>query len=122
MEVHRQLGPGLMDLVYRDCLARELQLREIIFRRDVPLSFHYKERVIRAGDTLDFVVEETILVHALSTHELTPLHKGRLVTHLKLAAIPTGLLVNFNVDDLRIGIKRAIVSTECDTPEVAPVP
>ena len=93
MEVHRQLGPGLIDLAYRDCLAREFQLRELIFKRDVPLNFKYKERVIHAGDTLDFVVEETILVHvhAFSSDDVSTLHKGRLVTHL---SSPTSRLVS----------------------------
>ena len=110
MEVHRQLGPGLADRAYRDCLAREFQLRELMFRRDVPLSFKYKEKTVHGGDSLDFVVEDNALVHVYAVEELTPLHKGRLVTHLKLADIPVGLLVNFNVADLRQGIKRAIIS------------
>jgi GxxExxY protein len=114
MEVHRQLGPGLVDSAYRDCLAREFQLRELVFQRDFPLSFTYKSRLIHAADTLDFVVEGTFLVHvlALPAHEISLLHKGRLVTHLKLADIPSGLLVNFNVENLRLGIKRAIVSRD----------
>jgi len=116
LEVHRQLGPGLPEAVYRDCLEREMRMRELEFERNSPLLIMYRgEHVPSAEIALDFVVEEQLVVlvsaaeNGDSEVELT---NGRreLDTYLRLSGLMAGLWVNFNVDDLRTGMRRVMIA------------
>lgn len=110
MEVHRHLGPGLAVEVYRDCLAAELRMKEIIFQRDTPLPFTYKGMKIEAGLRVDFLVEKSVVVSVEAVENLEPRHKNNLKNLLRLTGYEVGLLVNFNVENLRDGVKRIIVA------------
>jgi GxxExxY protein len=110
MEVHRHLGPGLAADVYRDCLGAELRMKEIVFLRDTPLPFHYKGQRIENGLRVDFLVEKSVVVSVESVETLESCHKNRLKNLLRLTGYEVGLLVNFNVDNLRDGVKRIIVA------------
>ena len=112
MEVHKNLGPGLHVDAYRNCLAYELRLREIIFERDVPLSIEYKGKTIDGAATLEFIVEGTMLLKIESTGKLRQEHKAELNNYLRLSGLENGFLINFNVEKLRDGIKRLIVSAD----------
>ena len=112
MEVHRHLGPGLMPEAYRDCLAVELRMKEIFFQRDSPLPFTYKNQKVETGIKVDFLVEKSVIVSVESVDAFTTDHKNRLKNLLRLTGYEVGLLVNFNVDNLRDGVKRIIVADQ----------
>ena len=112
MEVHQSLGPGLFADAYRACLAKELQLREIMFKRDVPLHFEFKGQRVDCAAELDFVVEGSMLLKVVSAEKLLPRHKAELNNYLRLTGLESGFLINFNVEKLRDGVKRLIVSEE----------
>lgn len=116
MEVHKHLGPGLHVEAYADCLALELKMREIIFQRHVPLNFTFKGHRIVHAATLDFVVEELLVLKVVAAEHLLPSHKQALNSYLRLSGYESGFLINFNVEKLRDGIKRLIVSN--DAPDV----
>lgn len=111
MEVHRHLGPGLNAVAYKECLAHELRMRELIFVRDYKVDICYKERWVEGVCLLDFLVEERVIVSIHDT-ALTEDHKAKLRNYLRLTGFEVGLLMNFNVTNLRDGIKRIIVSKE----------
>lgn len=111
MEVHRHLGPGLPAGVYKECVAHELRMREIVFTRDHKVDVCYKERWIEGVGKLDFLIEDKIVVDINDT-PLTEEHKARLRNYLRLTGFEVGLLINFNVANLRDGIKRIIVAKE----------
>ncbi len=116
LEVHRQLGPGLPEAVYRDCLEREMRMRELEFERNSPLLIMYRgEHVPSAEIALDFVVEDqlVVLVSAGGDGDIeAELTNGRreLETYLRLSGLSAGLWVNFNVDDLRTGMRRVVIA------------
>ena len=112
MEVHRHLGPGLMVEAYSDCLALELRMKEIIFQRDTSLGFNYKGQKVETGIKVDFLVEKSVVVCVEAVENFTPAHKNRLKSLLRLTGYEVGLLVNFNVDNLRDGVKRIIVAEQ----------
>jgi GxxExxY protein len=112
MEVHRHLGPGLMAEAYRDCLAVELRMKEIVFMRNAPLPFVYKGQRVDSGVTADFLVEKSVIISVDAVEEFTPAHKNRLKNQLRLSGYEVGLLVNFNVDNMRDGVKRIIVAEQ----------
>ena len=105
IEVHRLLGPGLLESAYEQCLCRELALREIPFRRQVPLPVEYKGTVLDCGYRID-VVAENVVVELKAVDHLQPVHLAQVLTYLKLGGYPTGLLVNFNVAVLKRGLRR----------------
>ena len=109
MEVHRHLGPGLMAEAYCDCLALELRMREIVFLRDQPLPISYKGHRVDSAVRVDFLVENCVIISA-SFPDLGDAHKDHMKNVLRLTGFETGLLVNFNVANLRDGVKRIIVS------------
>jgi GxxExxY protein len=109
MEVHRHLGPGLMAEAYRDCLALELRMREIIFHRDHPLPIAYKGHLVDGAVRVDFLVEGSVII-TTTPPDLGEATKQHMKNVLRLTGVETGLLVNFNVDNLRDGVKRIIVS------------
>ncbi len=111
MEVHKELGPGLVREAYRIALAHELRMREILFKEQVPVSVTYKGVRLDSALKIDFVVEEVVAVHVYSEDGLDQEHKEKMRNHLQLSGLETGFLVNFNCSDLRKGgLKRLIVS------------
>ena len=110
MEVHRHLGEGLMAQAYKACLAHELKMKEIVFKQDQAVQVSYKGQWVDCGFTMDFVVEDMIVVTVLSEDDFRPADKERMKNYLKLTGYETGIIINFNVSDLRKGIKRIIVS------------
>ncbi len=109
IEVHRHLGPGLMESVYETCLAHELAEANIPFRQQQPLPVHYKGVILDCAYRLDLVVDERIVLELKAVDCLLPIHEAQILTYLKLSGIGTGLLINFNAPVLRDGIKRFVV-------------
>jgi GxxExxY protein len=106
IEVHKTLGPGLLESVYEECLCMELQLCEISYERQKALPVEYKGKMLDCGYRLDLVVENRLIVELKSCEELQPIHEAQLLTYLKLTSTKVGLLINFNVSVLKNGIKR----------------
>ena len=106
IEVHRHLGPGLLESTYEHCLCHELTLRGIGFRRQVPVPLSYKGLSLDCGYRLDLLVEPQILVELKAVERLLPIHEAQALTYLKLTGLKTALLVNFNVPVLRLGLRR----------------
>jgi len=109
MEVHRLLGPGLLESAYEACLCRELDLLGIPFERQVPLHLDYKGVKLEEGYRMDIVAEHRIVLEIKSAQELLPIHEAQLLTYLRLSGLKVGLLINFNVPVLRNGIKRRVL-------------
>ena len=108
IEVHRMLGPGLLESAYEECLCRELALREIAFERQVALPVVYKEVKLECGYRMDIVVAKLIVVEVKAVDAIAPIHEAQLLTYLKLSGIRVGLLLNFNVPVLKDGIRRRV--------------
>jgi GxxExxY protein len=106
IEVHRALGPGLLESAYRQCLAHELHLADIAFSMERPLSVLYKDVRLDCGYRIDLLVEDEVVVELKSVNELAPIHQAQILTYMKLAEVSTGLLINFNVTILTDGVKR----------------
>jgi len=111
MEVHHNLGTGMNADAYKACLAIEFRMREIFFDRDQRLSFDYKGQRVDSAATLDFVVEELVIISVVTDDDFEK-HKQVLNNYLRLTGIEIGMLINFNVEKLRDGIKRLIVSSD----------
>lgn len=111
MEVHRHLGPGLSLASYKECLAHELRMKEVLFARDHKVDICYKERWVDAVCRLDFLIEDQVIL-AIHNEPLKEEQKATLRNFLRLTGYEVGLLVNFNVVDLREGIKRIIVAKD----------
>jgi GxxExxY protein len=109
IEVHRALGPGLLESAYAECLCHELSLRNIPFRREVDLPIQYKGLKLDCGYRIDLIVADQVLLELKSTKEITPVHEAQLLTYLKLSSLRVGLLLNFNVAVLRDGITRRVL-------------
>ena len=109
IEVHRTLGPGLLESTYEECLCRELSLRRIEFTRQVSLPIEYKGVKLDCGYRLDLLISNKVVVEVKSVHALEPIHKAQLLTYLRVGGWRVGLLINFNVPVLRDGICRKIV-------------
>lgn len=109
MEVHRVLGPGLLESTYESCLAYELSRGQLKFELQVPLPIGYKNINLESGYRLDVVVEKSVLLELKSVEQLLPIHRAQLLTYLKLSQLKVGLLINFNTVRLKDGIKRLIV-------------
>ena len=112
IEVHRTLGPGLLERTYEACLAKEFQLNQVPFDRQKRLNITYKGLVLPHGYRLDLLVAQTVVVEIKTVAELLPIHDAQLLTYLKLGGYPVGLLLNFNVALLRDGIKRMVSGLE----------
>ncbi len=108
IEVHRVLGPGLLESAYEECLCRELTLRGISFQRQLPLPVEYKNVKLDCGYRLDVLVNEQVVVEIKSVDILLPIHHAQVLTYLKLGEWSLGLLINFNVAVLTCGIKRIV--------------
>jgi GxxExxY protein len=108
IEVHRLLGPGLLESVYGDCLAVELELGGLRFERQRPVPLSYKGRMVGADLRIDLLVEQTIIVELKAVAALLPVHEAQLLTYLRLTNLQVGLLINFNVPMLRTGLRRLV--------------
>ncbi len=110
IEVHRALGPGLLEKIYQECLCHELALRGLKVNREQKVSFEYKGKEFNADLRLDIVVEGKVVVELKSVLEIHPVYEAQLMSYLKLTGFPVGLLVNFNVKLLRDGIIRRTIN------------
>jgi GxxExxY protein len=108
VEIHKVLGPGLLESAYEGCLAHELSLLNVSFERQVPLQVTYKSFVLDCGYRLDFLVEKMVVLELKAVEALQPIHEAQLLTYLKLGGWPIGLLINFNVPLVTKGIKRIV--------------
>ena len=109
IEVHRELGPGLLESAYQACLCREFALRTVAFRTEVGLPVEYKGLHLDCGYRMDFVVEDKVAIELKSVDKLLPIHQAQLLTYLRLSKLRVGLLINFNVLVLRHGIVRRVI-------------
>ena len=109
VEVHRALGPGLLESAYEECLCRELTLRGLAYQRQVPLALNYKGVVIDCGYRVDMVVENSVVLELKSVDHLEPVHEAQLLTYLRLSGVKVGLLINFKVAALRRGVIRRVL-------------
>ena len=108
IEVHRRLGPGLLESSYQACLSRELELRKIPYRPHVVLPLKYKGVEIGKGYVIDFLIEERLVVEIKAVDKLLPIHSAQLLTYMRLQRVSAGLLMNFNVEILPHGIRRVL--------------
>jgi GxxExxY protein len=109
IEVHRHLGPGLLESSYQACLEHELRLRGVVHDSQVVLPLQYKGILLSKGYTLDFLIEEAVVVEIKSVDKLLPIHSAQLLTYMRLLGVSCGLLINFNVHLLPLGIKRILL-------------
>ena len=108
IEVHRELGPGLLESAYEECLCHELYLRNVTFERQVLLPLHYKGLDLDCGYRLDILVDNLVIVELKTVDEIAEVHRAQLITYLRLKNLWLGLLINFNVPVLKQGIIRVV--------------
>lgn len=108
IEVHRYLGPGLLESAYEECLCHELALRKIPFKRQYPLPVSYKGKNLDCGYRIDLLVRDEVVVELKAVEKLLLIHEAQTLTYLKLGGWYVGLLLNFNVPILKNGIKRLV--------------
>ncbi len=108
IEVHRHLGPGLLESSYHAGLCRELELRAIPYHSHVALPLEYKGRQITKGYVIDLLIEDALIVEIKSIDKLMPIHSAQLMTYMRLQRVSSGLLMNFNVNVLPNGIRRIL--------------
>lgn len=106
IEVHRTLGPGLLESVYRECLSIELRASRLHVESERPVPLDYKGERIRSKLILDLLVEDSVVVELKAVENLHPVHLAQVITYLKLTGYQTGLLMNFNATSLRAGLRR----------------
>jgi GxxExxY protein len=106
IEVHRSLGPGLLESAYEECLCFEFKERQLPFRRQVPLPVMYKSVRLDCGYRMDLVVSDELIIEIKTVERLLPIHEAQLLTYLKLSGLKKGLLLNFHTSVLRDGIRR----------------
>jgi GxxExxY protein len=109
IEVHRQLGPGLLESAYEECLCFELKQSGLAYRRQVSLPITYKSVRLDCGYRLDIVVEQSVVLELKTVERLLPVHEAQMLTYLKLSGIRTGLLLNFNSAVLKDGLRRLVL-------------
>ena len=109
IEVHRHLGPGLLESAYHECLARELIVRGVPFQRERPLPLEYKGIRLECGYRIDLLVASLVVVEVKAIEAIAPVHEAQLLTYLRLGGWHLGLLINFNVVLLKNGICRRVL-------------
>jgi len=109
IDVHRELGPGLLESAYEECLAYELEIAGVPFERQVPLPVVYKNVKLEIGYRMDLVVNNSVVIELKTVEKILPIHQAQLLTYLRLAKIKKGLLMNFNAAVLKDGIKRVLL-------------
>ncbi len=110
IEVHKSLGPGLLESVYEECLFYELKLRELNVKRQIKLSVNYKDVKLDIGYRLDLLVENKVVVELKTVEKFIPVHDAQLLTYMKLTDCSVGLLINFNVPILKQGLRRKVLN------------
>ena len=108
IEVHKNLGPGLLGSAYEECLCHELSIQGLLFEKQKPLSIDYKGKKLDCGYRLDIIVEKAVIIELKSCEKIEPIHKAQLLTYLKLSGLNLGLILNFNVPLMRDGIVRIV--------------
>ena len=108
IEVHRYIGPGLLESAYEACLSKELDLRGLNYVRQKEVPLHYKGYNLDCGYRIDLFVEDELVVELKACQQLEPVHKAQVLTYLKLTGTRVGLLLNFNVERMREGIVRIV--------------
>jgi len=103
IEVHKAIGPGLLESVYQECMCHELSLRKLRFQREVKVPVVYKSVALDCGYRLDMIVEDTVILELKSADRIVPVHEAQLLTYLKLLDKPVGFIINFNVPILKSG-------------------
>jgi GxxExxY protein len=109
IEVHRNLGPGLLESAYQQCLAYELNRIEVAYQLEHPQPVQYKDIWLDCGYRLDVLVEKQLIVELKSVEEIKGMHEAQLLTYMKLANVKVGLLINFNNTKLKDGIRRFVL-------------
>ena len=109
IEVHRNLGPGLLESTYRQCLACELSHAGILFQMEVPLPVRYKDILLDCGYRIDLLVRGELIVEIKSVEALLPIHQAQILTYMRLANVPIGLLIKFNLTRPQTGIKLFVL-------------
>jgi GxxExxY protein len=109
IEVHRNLGPGLLESTYEQCLAHELVLAKIPFKLQCPLPVEYKAVRLDCGYRVDVLVDDKLILELKVVEKVLGIHEAQLLTYMKLAKIKIGLLINFNVQVLKEGIQRFVI-------------
>jgi GxxExxY protein len=109
IEVHKVLGPGLLESVYEECLCHEFDLRQISYKRQHSVPVQYKGAKLDCGYRIDILVDDRVILELKAVDRLEPIHEAQTLTYLKLTRLKVGLLINFNVSVLKDGIKRLIV-------------
>ncbi|MGE0354862.1 MAG: GxxExxY protein [Gemmatimonadales bacterium] len=108
IEVHRTLGPGLLESAYTACLDHELSLRKVQFQREIPIHVSYKGRLLEHGYRADFLIDDLVVVEVKSADCIADIHRAQLLTYLRLMDRRLGLIINFNVQALYRGIRRVV--------------
>jgi GxxExxY protein len=108
IEIHRSIGPGLLEAVYEECLAQEFSLRSIPFERQKPIPLVYRDLKLECGYRLDFLVANKVVVELKSIEAIAQIHESVMLTYLRLSGTSLGLLINFNVPVLKDGIRRYV--------------
>ncbi len=109
IEVHRHLGPGLLESAYEECLCHELHLCGLSFERQVDLPVSYKGLKLDCGYRIDLIVQKEVVLELKATERILPIHQAQLLTYMKLSGMSVGLLINFNVPLLTQGIVRRVL-------------
>lgn len=108
IEVHRRIGPGLLESIYAECMAMELTLRGVRFQREVPVPVEYRGQRVAAEMKIDLLVDQSVVVELKAVERLLPVHDAQLLTYLRLTHRSVGLLINFNVPVLKSGLRRLV--------------
>ena len=108
LEVHRQLGPGLLESAYEAYFAHELELRGIRYQRQLAVPLNYKGKPVEVGFRADVVIDGKLLIELKAVDDLQPIHRAQVITYLKLLNLPLGLLINFNSTLLKNGLRRVL--------------
>jgi len=108
IEVHKQLGPGLLESAYEECLAHEFKMVALKFERQKPVPLKYKTVSLECGYRVDFLIEDQLVVEIKSVDALIPIFDAQILTYMRLADKPLGLLMNFNAQTLKDGLRRFV--------------
>ncbi len=109
LEVHKELGPGLLESAYEECLAHEFRLAGLEFDRQKQMPVRYKEVSLDCGYRLDLAIGQDLVIELKTVEELLPIHEAQLLSYMKLGGFPVGLLINFRVPLLKQGIRRFVL-------------
>jgi len=110
LEVHRSLGPGLLEKVYQECLAHEFSLQGIPFQKEIAKPIEYKGVLMDCSLRLDFLVDNKVVIELKAVDKILPIYKAQVITYLKLTGCKLGLLMNFNVPVLKSGVERIVLN------------